>query len=111
MQFNPSNSWTYERGYECTNYEAAKAKLAQVFPAEFVENFKIVWWQVNGARTTDFPSNMDCGGTYVFSGFDGSIVKLLLGFDNTENKNAKDITMQDIVDEALSQEILQFVKI
>ena len=111
MQFNPSHSWTYERGYECTNYEAAKAKLAQVFPAEFVENFKIVWWQVNGARTTDFPSNMDCGGTYVFSGFDGSIVKLLLGFDNTENKNAKDITMQDIVDEALGQEILQFVKI
>lgn len=109
MQFNPSHSWTYERGYECTNYEAAKNLLASVFPKEFVDNFKIVWWQVNGARTTDFPSNMDCGGTYVFSGFDSSIISFLLGGEQTKDEKAPD--MQDVIDTALGQEVLQFVKI
>jgi hypothetical protein len=108
MQFNPSDSWRYESGAERTNYEAAKAKLAKVFPAEFVENFKIVWWQVNGSRTTDFPSTMDCGGTYVFSGFDGSVISFLLGGEQTKDGKAPD--MQDIIDTALGQEVLQFVK-
>ena len=113
MQFNPSNSyWGYTPNpeMEATNYEAAKNKLKAVFPAEWVENFKIVWWHVHG-RTTDFPSNMDCGGTYNFSGFDGSIIKLLLGGDVNENKNTKDVTMQDIINEAFNQEVLQLVQI
>lgn len=109
MQFNPSNSWNYDySSAERTNYEAAKAKLAKVFPAEFVDNFKIVWWQVNGARTTDFPSTMDCGGTYVFSGFDGSVISFLLGGEQSKDGKAPD--MQEIIDTALGQEVLQFVK-
>lgn len=104
MQFNPVGS------YE-TNYEKAKFELAAVFPQDWVDNFKFIWWQVNGRNTTDMPATLDDGGCYVFSGFDGSIVQLLLGFDNATNKNAKDVTMQDSVDEALSQEILQLVKI
>ncbi len=102
MQFNSCGNKT--------NYEAMKKKLYSVFPVDFVDSMKFIWWQVNGRRVTDMPATLDDGGCYFISGFDGSIVTLLLGFDNTENKNTKDITMQDIVDKALSQEILQLVK-
>lgn len=110
MQFNPTNDWrcSYNPQDERTNYEKAKHLLSEVFPQEFVDKFKIVWWQVNGARTTDFPSNMDCGGTYVFSGFDGSVISFLLGKEVAENSKAPD--MQDVIDTALGQEVLQLVK-
>jgi hypothetical protein len=110
MQFNPTNDWrlSYNTQAERTNYESAIAKLSKVFPQEFVDKFKIVWWQVNGSRTTDFPSNMDCGGTYVFSGFDGSVISFLLGGKVAEDGKAPD--MQDVIDTALGQEVLQLVK-
>ena len=102
MQFNKCANYT--------NYEKMKEKLYTVFPKDFVDSMKFIWWQVNGARTNDVPATLDEGGCYFISGFDGSIVTLLLGFDNTENKGTKNITMQDFVDKALSQEILQLVK-
>jgi hypothetical protein len=110
MQFNPTNDWrcSYNSQAERTNYESAIAKLSKVFPQEFVDKFKIVWWQVNGSRTTDFPSNMDCGGTYVFSGFDGSVISFLLGGETA--KEGKTPDMQDVIDTALGQEVLQLVK-
>lgn len=110
MQFNPSDDWRYSYSpqAERTNYEKATHLLSEVFPQEFVDKFKIVWWQVNGARTTDFPSNMDCGGTYVFSGFDGSVISYLLGKEVAENGKTPD--MQDVIDTALGQEVLQLVK-
>jgi hypothetical protein len=110
MQFNPTNDWrcSPDSRSERTNYESAIAKLSKVFPQEFVDKFKIVWWQVNGSRTTDFPSNMDCGGTYVFSGFDGSVISFLLGGETA--KEGKTPDMQDVIDTALGQEVLQLIK-
>lgn len=118
MQFNPSNSWSYRGGYdssaERTNYEAAMKKLRTVFPEEFVKDFKIIWWYCSNARTTDFPSTMEDGGTYMLSGFDGAVVSFILGGDIPvkvdEKGNTVQPSMEDIVNAALNQEVLALVK-
>ena len=105
MQFNPT-------GNVKTNYEVAMNKLRLVFPATFIENFKVIWWQVNGRANHDYPSTIDDGGTYVFSGFDGSVVTMLLGGEvKIDKKTGKKIqpTMREVVDNALSQEVLSQV--
>lgn len=113
MQFNPTdNYWsTPTPEDDATNYEEAKAKLSKVFPKEWVNDFKFVWWHVNG-RTTDFPSNMDCGGTYNFSGFDGSVISFLLGENTTSpNGDKKTPAMEDIIKDVFAQETLSLLSL
>ena len=115
MQFNPSGTYSYRPQYgrleEKTNIDAALAKLRTVFSEEFVENFKFVWWYCasrDGAGH-DVPATMDHGGNYLFSGFDGSIVTLLLSGEE-DKKDGKPLTMEEMVVKALSQEIFSFVR-
>lgn len=113
MQFNPTGDyWTTPTPEDdATNYEEAKAKLSKVFPKEWVNDFKFVWWHVNG-RTTDFPSNMDCGGTYNFSGFDGSVISFLLGGNTTTPTGEKKTpSMEDIIKDVFSQETLSLLSL
>ena len=116
MQFNPTGRWGWgdfniTSQEERTNYEEAQRKLKAVFPAKWVENFKIVWWHVNG-RTTDFPSNMDCGGTYNFSGFDGSVISFLLGGEvTTPTGEKKTPSMEDIIKDVFAQESLSLLSL
>ena len=114
MQFNPSGSY-WERASkdaEKTNYEAAMSKLRTVFPKEFVDDFKIIWWYCANDRTSDFPSTMDDAGTYMVSGFDGAVVSFLLGGEeikvNGENKAHP--SQEDIINAALNQEVLALIK-
>lgn len=96
-----------------TNEEAMKRKLLEVFPQEFVDSMKFIWWNVNG-RGADVLATMESSGSYMFSGFDGSIVNLLLGIGaQTEDNGTKKEkpTMEEMVTTALSQEILLQVKI
>ena len=118
MQFNPAgrSSWDMYcgRGWssedEQTNYQMAMRKLSQVFPYEFVENFKIIWWYCAGRPTNDYPTNTTNKGTYMISGFDGSVISFVLGGDEkTSVKTQK--TMEEVVEEALSQESLEFLKV
>jgi hypothetical protein len=115
MQFNPVARRSNER-YELaekTNYEEAIGKLNLVFPKEFVDEFKIVWWYCAGRNTNDFPSTMDDAGTYVFSGFDGAVISLLLGGEakvNPETGEKVKPSMEDAVRDALSQPVLALVK-
>jgi hypothetical protein len=103
MQFNPT-------GGEETNYELAMSKLRECFPDEFVDNFKIVWWYCAGRPTKDFPSTMDHAGTYMFSGFDPSVISFLLG-GNTKEKdgNVERPSMEEIIQDAFNQEVLALV--
>lgn len=103
MQFNATE------GID-TNYERSKTMLLEVFPQEFVDNFKFIWWNV-ATKVKDYPSQINDGGTFLLSGFDGSIISLLLGeeFSNKEKKTPK--TMIELVDVALNQEIFNFLKI
>lgn len=88
-----------------TNYEYLKSKLAQCFPTEWVNQFKVVWWNV-ACRDTVFPSTMDDGGTYFLSGMDGSVISLLLGGE-VKTVDGKQPTMAELMESALNQEILQ----
>lgn len=115
MQFNPTSTYwgSYNSEQENSNYKKAKMKLYKKFPTDFVDNFKIIWWNVNGSYGKDMPSTLDHGGTYFFSGFDGAIISLLLGGDEvvdeaTGEKRAP--TMEELVDAALNQEILSLIK-
>ena len=115
MQFNPSGyRWDNSRAtadMEASNYEAAKAKLSRVFPKEFVENFKIVWWYCSNRDTSDFPSTMEHGGTYMISGYDGAVISFLLGGETKVDENGKTVqpSMEEIVANALNQEVLSLV--
>ena len=105
MQFNPSGS-------NETNYETAKAKLATVFPKEWVDEFKFIWWDCT-SRKSDFPATLDDGGCYFMSGFDGSIISMLCGeeVEAKEMLEKKSITMEEVIDSALNQEILNYIKL
>ena len=102
MQFNAVGGNTE------TNEEAMKRKLREVFPEEFVNSMKFIWWNVAG-RCNDVPATMESSGSYLFSGFDGSIVNLLLGVEAQTNEDGtKKVapSMEEMVSTALSQEIL-----
>jgi hypothetical protein len=113
MQFNPVDYYyghcVTEEEIE-TNLEAMKRKLYEHFPSEFVDSMKFIWWQVNGSAK-DVPATMADGGNYLISGFDGSIVTMLLGGEVVENakKEGRTPTMSEIIDAALNQEVLQRV--
>lgn len=114
MQFNPSGSWNHRanKDYELSNYEAAMEKLREVFPEDFVKDFKIIWWYCSNNRTTDFPSTMENAGTYMLSGFDGAIASFLLsGEEIKANGEPNEMpSMEDIVNAALNQEVLLLIK-
>ncbi len=105
MQFNPVH------GNIETNYEHMKSELYKVFPKEFVDNMKFIWWQVTG-RTKDYPAEIGSGQIFI-SGFDGSIVSLMLGSEakEIEKEKGRPITSEEAVELALSQEILSYVNV
>lgn len=105
MQFNPCGSES--------NYEAIQRKLRTVFPDEVVDKLKIVWWYCAGreAASKDVPATMDMPGMYLVSGFDGSILQLLLGTKVDEKTGkAVSMTMEESVNAALTQEVLTLVQ-
>ena len=113
MQFDPSNGYV-SRSKE-TNYETAMRKLRAEFPDKWVENFKIIWWYCAGrpGASQDVPATMDMGGQYLFSGFDGSIVSLLLGSDSVIDEATGEVkkpSMEEMVTTALSQEVLLLLR-
>ena len=104
MQFNPCGS--------SSNYEAMMDKLRLYFPDEWVDKFKCIWWFCAGRNTNDVPATMDQKGMYLISGFDGSIISLILGGEQKVDKvtgEKRDLTMEEAVIEALNQEVLQLV--
>ena len=107
MQFN-----AFQNNPKNTNYEASKKKLYGFFPKEFVDNMKFIWWDCV-SRKKDFPATIDDPGCYFFSGFDGSIITLLLGGDSTEmteDGKVRTISMEELIKKALSQEILSYIE-
>ena len=54
---------------------------------------------------------MEHGGTYMFSGYDGSIVSFLLGGDTVVNSDNKAMpTMEDIINSAFNQEVITMIR-
>jgi len=89
MQFNSV-------GTVDSNYTAAMKKLDTVG----LPPIKIIWWRVN-ARKLDMPSTVEDYGTYFFSGFDGAIIKFLLGKDtNVEEVESASKNMLEVMSAA-----------
>jgi hypothetical protein len=85
-----------------------------VFPAEFVDNMKFIWWDCASRRRQDFEGSAIEAGCTFFSGFDGSIISMLLGEDKVIDEKtgkARNLTAEEIVGKALSQEILNYIKL
>ena len=108
MQFNPTvYNWT-ERTYKTSNNEMMKMKLYEVFPKEFVNSMKFVWWNCVSSEK-NFPTECKEGGEYLLSGFDGSIITLLLENETQQKEEKPTLDIDDMINKVLSQEILQLV--
>lgn len=113
MQFNVNGS---SKSY----FNSIQEKLSEHFPAEWVKNFKVVWWNVKGAGRGDshvFHSNTSDLGAYYFSGFDGAPISFLLGENDkiekvTETGETVEVQKSaiDVMNEALNQPLLQLVE-
>ena len=74
---------------------------------------KFIWWQVCGNRADNVPATINDGGCYFFSGFDGSVITLLLSGNEIVDKNTgekRTPTMEELIEIAMNQEILQMLK-
>ena len=117
MQFNPSNRSYYGGSIrqQDTNYEYSKKSLKTVFPEEFVDNMKFIWWDcASRYGNTDYEGNCNTPGCYFFSGFDGSIISMLMNEDAVRDEKTGEVrrpTAEEVVAKALSQEILNYIKL
>ncbi len=100
---------------EPTNYEYSVKTLKKAFPEEFVDSMKFIWWDcASRYGNTQYETTAQTEGSYFFSGFDGSVINMLLGQDMVEDENTGETrrpTAEEIVSKALSQEILSYVNL
>jgi hypothetical protein len=107
MQFNVAGNYANIN----TNYEAAMEKLRAVG----LPDMTVIWWNVNGRFSGDFPSTNFDPGTVLISGFDGAIVTSILGgieevVDEQTGKKRKPAP-EEVMMKALDQEILNSVQV
>ena len=103
MQFNPVGGNTQ------SNYKAAMQKLADAG----LPKMKIIWWFVTG-RGKDFPSEISDEGVTMIGGFDGSIVRLLLGAEpvvDAKTGQTRQMNAYENMVKALQQELLKEITI
>ena len=78
------------------------------------DGLRIIWWQCANryGAVQDVPATIDMPGMYLFSGFDGSVVSLLLGGETVVDETGKTVqpSMEEMVNIALSQEVLTLVQ-
>ena len=118
MEFNPSNRSWYGANYRQTetNFEYSKRALKTVFPEEFVDNMKFIWWDcVARHGVNHFEGNSFTPGCTFLSGFDGSIITTLLGEDSKvvdeRTGEVRQLTAEELVVKALNQEILNYIQL
>ena len=113
MQFNASNG-LFGRVTD-TNYEYSVKSLKEVFPSDFVDSMKFIWWDCASRYKDDFEGDAFTSGAYYLSGFDGSIMGMLLGQEmkviDKESGEKRNPTAEEMVEKALSQEILNYIKL
>ena len=109
MQFNPSGRWSSRSRHEMTNHEAAVDKLRQVFPDEYVDNIKFIWWNC-ASREQTFEGESKDENMMFFSGFDGSALTTILGEEPDGKTPSKKLTPEEVVVKVLTQEILNYIE-
>lgn len=118
MQFNPTNaSWSRfslsRKEREEFNYEYSKNALKTVFPSDFVDNMKFIWWDC-ASKHNDYEGKSTDENCMFVSGFDGSIMNMILNEDSIVDETTHEtrkLTAEEMVEKALSQEILTYVNL
>ena len=115
MQFNMTHPWTSRQ--ETTNFEESVNKLKSVFPEEYVDSIKFVWWNC-ASRSETFDGDATTQGCLFVSGFDGSFLNTLLGIEPKEvvDKNTGKVkkvqpSAEEVAFNALNQEIFNYVQL
>jgi hypothetical protein len=99
-----------------SNVDAARAKLrASGFSEDYVENFKIVLWNLRGnyyggSQEINFETYGNVPNVFYFSGYDASIIAFLTGLDAKADQPAPQ-NAEELFKAAMDQEILGLVKI
>jgi len=98
MQFNSTGSET--------NYESCMRKLTTVG----LPPIKVIWWNVNSEYGKDYPSQISDEGTTLISGFDPTVIQLILGGEQEVvdkiTGERRQLTPREQMDKALNQELL-----
>lgn len=107
MEFNPTQFGT--------NTETVFKRLRTVFSKEFVNNFKLVFWNLQsnayGRGTGEkFETHGNEKNVFYFSGYDGSIVAFLTGVEGKAEKPTP-TTAEELFKAAMDQEVLKLVEI
>lgn len=117
MEFNPSNRSYYGGSIrqQETNFEYSKRALKKVFPEDFVDNMKFIWWDVASRYGNSHyeGKSIEPGCTFL-SGFDPSIITMLMGETRVIDEKTGEVrqmTAEELVAKALSQEILNYIKL
>ena len=93
-----------------TNFEAFKEILCEAgFSNEYVDNFKIVLWDIYRGQSPKFETLADEENFFIMSGFDGSGISFIFG--EPEKKKPAPKTPEELLNIALSQEILELLKL
>lgn len=84
------------------------------FSKSFVDNFKIVLWDVpnhyySGKPQTAFEEFADCPNLFYFSGLDGSAIAFLTGTEKQDKPTPK--TAEELFEAAMDQEVLNMIEI
>lgn len=113
MQFNQTSLWSQQQ--RTTNFEESVRKLLEVFPEEYVNEIKFIWWNC-ASRQRTFESDASTQGCIFVSGFDGSFLNTLLAIEPKEvvNKETGKVekvqpTAEEVAYAALNQDILNYL--
>lgn len=101
MEFNPSH-------LNQTNVATALQVLTRAgFSKDYVDNFKIVLWNVYRKQTVKFETINTHKNTYYFSGFDGSIIAFLTG---VEGSNIQPQNAEELFNVSMDQSLMQMIQ-
>lgn len=102
--------WNYEVSREKTNFEGFKGILRMGgFSDEYVDNFKIVLWDIYRGQSPKFETLAGESNFFIMSGFDGSGISFIFG--EPEKQKSAPKTPEELLNIALSQEILELLKL
>ena len=103
----------FERYGNSTTFNKFKQVLSSTFSKEFVDNFKLVLWDIPnsyyGSTEPKFETQASTPHFYQISGFDPAALKFLFNIDPKTKQTPK--TAEELYKAAMNQELLNMLKV
>lgn len=103
----------FQRYGNSTTFNKFKEVLATTFSERFVNNFKLVLWDIPnsyyGNTTPKFETQASTPNFYQISGFDPAALKFLFNIDPKTNKTP--MTSEELYQAAMNQEVLNLLRV